>query len=240
MTLLIGAPEIGYALTVVALALALWGGAAAVTAAFVAQSALAALVQRSATDGGCVVDVAMLDAFAYFDTPDLFAGHQEPGRTDDRVLRMLRAPRALQTADGWIVVAPTTGQQLKRAMTAAGLEQQLGELRSLADAIAVSERFFELLAPRMRERSTADWTAVFAEADVPASAVMTKAEHLDDEQVAHNAIYRVVPDPTMGTIRRPRHPALFDGAPVDTDDLACPTLDSGRPAGAHHSPTTDQ
>jgi crotonobetainyl-CoA:carnitine CoA-transferase CaiB-like acyl-CoA transferase len=125
-------------------------------------------------------------------------------------------------------------------MTAAGLEEQLGELRSLPDVIAVSERFFELLAPRMRERPTTVWTAVFAEADVPASAVMTKAEHLDDEQVAHNAIYRIVPDPTIGSIRRPRHPALFDGAPVETDDLPCPALDSGRPAGADHSPTTDQ
>jgi crotonobetainyl-CoA:carnitine CoA-transferase CaiB-like acyl-CoA transferase len=210
-----------------------------ITAAFVAQSALAALVQRSATGGGCVVDVAMLDAFAYFDTPDLFAGHQEPGRTDDRVLRMLRAPRAMQTADGWLVVAPTTGQQLKRAMTAAGLEHKLGELRSQPDAISVSQRFFELLAPRMRERSTADWTAVFAEADVPASAVMTKAEHLDDEQVVHNAIYRVVSDPMVGLVRRTRHPALFDGAPVETDDLPCPTLDSGRLAPTDLSLTTE-
>ena len=96
-----------------------------VTATFVAQSALggARPAQRDRARG-CVVDVAMLDAFAYFDTPDLFAGHQQPGRTDDRVLRMLRAPRAMQTADGWLVLAPTTGQQIKRAMTAAGLEEQ--------------------------------------------------------------------------------------------------------------------
>jgi crotonobetainyl-CoA:carnitine CoA-transferase CaiB-like acyl-CoA transferase len=211
-----------------------------VTAAFVAESALAALVQRGVTGRGCVVDVAMLDAFAYFDTPDLFAGHQEPGRTDDRVLRMLRAPRAMQTADGWLVVAPTSGQQVKRAVVAAGLEHKLGELRSQPDAIAVSELFFELVAPRVGERTTAEWTAIFAEADVPASAVMTKAEHLEDEQVAHNAIYRIVADPTMGSVRRPRYPALFDGAPVETDDLPCPAIDSGRSAGRDHSPTTEQ
>ena len=210
-----------------------------VTAAFVAQSALAALVQRGATGRGCVVDVAMLDAFAYFDAPDLFVGHQDPGRTDDRVLRMLRAPWAMQTADGWLVVAPTTGRQVKQAMVAAGLEDKLDELRSQTDAIAVSERFFELVGPRMRERTTAEWTTAFAEADVPASAVMTKAEHLADEQVAHNAIYRIVPDPTLGSVRRPRHPALFDGAPVETDDLPSPAIDSGRLAGSDHSPTTE-
>ena len=203
-----------------------------VSASFVAQSALAALVQRGTTSRGCVVDLAMLDAFAYFDAPDLFTGHQQPGTTDERVLRMLRAPRALQAADGWIVVAPTTGRQLKRAMTAAGLEDKLDDLRSQPDPTSVSRRFFELMEPRVRERSVADWTAAFAEADVPASAVMTKAEHLDDAQVVHNAIYRIVDDPVLGSTRRIRHPALFDGTPVETDDLPCPTLsaDADEPA----------
>ena len=69
-------------------------------------------------------------------------------------------------------------------------------------------------------------------ADVPASAVMTKAEHVEDEQVMHNAIYRTVPDPTLGMARRPRHPALFGGKPVETDDLPSPALDSGCVAGS--------
>ena len=198
-----------------------------VSASFVAQSALAALVHRSSTQRGCVVDLAMLDAFAYFDTPDLFAAHQEPGKSDARVLRMLRAPRALETADGWIVLAPTTGQQIKRAMIAAGLEDQRAELRSQPDAIAVSHRFFELMAPRMMLRTAAEWAATFAEADVPASVVMTKAEHIDDAQVVHNAIYRVVDDATLGRARRTRHPALFDGEPVETDDLPSPALNAG-------------
>ena len=205
-----------------------------VSASFVTQSALAALVQRAATQRGCVVDLAMLDAFAYFDAPDLFSGHQQPGTTDDRVLRMLRAPKVLQAADGWIVVSPTTGQQIKRALIAAGLEDKLDDLRSQPDPTAVSKRFFELMAPRVRERTLAEWAAAFAEADVPASAVMTKAEHLADAQVVHNAIYRIVDDPVLGRARRIRHPALFDGAPVETDDLPCPPLS----VGADESATT--
>jgi len=141
---------------------------------------------------------------------------------------MLRAPKVMQAADGWIVVSPTTGQQIKRALIAAGLEDKLADLRSQPDPTAVSKRFFELMAPRVRERTLAEWAAAFAEADVPASAVMTKAEHLDDAQVVHNAIYRIVDDPVLGSARRIRHPALFDGEPVETDDLPCPTLDSAR------------
>jgi crotonobetainyl-CoA:carnitine CoA-transferase CaiB-like acyl-CoA transferase len=195
-----------------------------VTASFVAQSALAALVQRGRTGEGAVIDVAMLDTFAYFDGPDLFAGHQRPGTHTAKVDEMLAAPRTLPTADGWVVLAPVSGQQIKRALTAAGLESSIEELKAIADPVASSHRFFELFGDHLRDRTTDEWMKIFAEADVPASAVLSKAEHLDDPQVVHNEVYRVVDEPGFGPVRRVRHPALFDGEPVDTDDLPPPPL----------------
>jgi cytochrome c-type biogenesis protein CcmF len=70
MTLLIGAPEIGYALTVVALALALWGGAAAVTAARAGRPALLASAERAAVGVWALITGCMLvlvHAFLTFD-----------------------------------------------------------------------------------------------------------------------------------------------------------------------------
>ena len=195
-----------------------------VTASFVAQSALAALVQRGRTGQGAVIDVAMLDTFAYFDGPDLFASHQRPGMHADQVDRMLAAPRTLPTADGWVVLAPVSGQQIKRALTAAGLGSAIEELKAIADPVASSQRFFELFGDHLRTRTTDEWMRIFAEADVPASAVLSKAEHLEDEQVVHNRVYRVVDEPGVGPVRRLRHPALFGGEPVDTDDLPSPPL----------------
>lgn len=195
-----------------------------VTASFVTQSVLAALVQRGRTSEGSVIDVAMLDAFAYFDGPDLFAGHQRIGAHEAQIDRMLAAPRTLPTADGWVVLAPVSGQQIKRALAAAGLESAASELKSFTDPVAASRRFFELFGDHLRTRTTDEWMRIFAEADVPASAVLTKAEHLDDAQVVHNGIYRVVDEPGAGPVRRLRHPALFDGDPVDTDDLPTPPL----------------
>ena len=84
---------------------------------------------------GRVVDIADADVSVYFDVPDLFAAHQVPGQDDARVLRMLRAPCPLATADGWIVLAPVSGRQIKRALTAAGLEDSLDEMRSQPDPI---------------------------------------------------------------------------------------------------------
>jgi crotonobetainyl-CoA:carnitine CoA-transferase CaiB-like acyl-CoA transferase len=155
---------------------------------------------------------------AYFDAPDLFTGHQQPGKTDDRVLRMLRAPKVMQAADGWIVVSPTTGQQIKRALIAAGLEDKLADLRSQPDPTAVSKLFFELMGPRVRERTLAEWTVAFAEADVPASAVMSKAEHLEDNtfytvtatrQASTYLFHYVGSFPAVGTwAQKVLHPAV--------------------------------
>lgn len=195
-----------------------------VTASFVAQSVLAALVQRGRTGEGAVIDVAMLDAFAYFDVPDLFADHERVDDDGGHVGRMLAAPRTLPTADGWVVLAPVSGRQIKRALAAAGLESAIDELKAIPDVAASSHRFFELFGDHLRTRTTDEWMRIFAEADVPASAVLTKAEHLADPQVAHNGVYRVVDEPGVGPVRRLRHPALFNGEPVDTDDLAPPSL----------------
>ena len=68
--MLIGAPEIGYALTVVALGLALWGGAAAVTAARAGRPALLASAERAAVGVWALITGCMLvlvHAFLTFD-----------------------------------------------------------------------------------------------------------------------------------------------------------------------------
>jgi crotonobetainyl-CoA:carnitine CoA-transferase CaiB-like acyl-CoA transferase len=67
---------------------------------------------------------------------------------------------------------------------------------------------------------------LFADADVPVSRVLNMQEHLDDEQVAHNGLYRSVPAVGTKRERRARYPALFDGAPISTDDLPVPGTDA--------------
>jgi crotonobetainyl-CoA:carnitine CoA-transferase CaiB-like acyl-CoA transferase len=59
---------------------------------------------------------------------------------------------------------------------------------------------------------------------VPASRVLTLEEHFDDPQVAHNRLYGEMDEPHLGRIRRARHPALFNGEPIERDDRAVPEL----------------
>ena len=195
-----------------------------VTAMVATQSILAALVHRdrSGAGAGAVVDVSMVDSMAYFLAPDLLGDHLVVGEPEPGVARHIAAARPLRTQDGWIVISPVSGQQMKGALSAVGHPEWGEQLRAAATATGMIERFYELIETVLTGRSTADWERAFAEADVPASAVLSFGDHLADPQVAANGTYREVDDPRLGRVRNLRHPALFDGAPTDTDDLGVP------------------
>nr|MDQ2724896.1 CoA transferase [Actinomycetota bacterium] len=195
------------------------------SAMFAAQAAMAALVSRATTGSGAIVDLAMIDALAYFDGPDLLAGKALLDGPDHDVIGHLGDMRPLRTEDGWLLVSPVSGRQLKRALEAAGRPGAVADLRSLADARAITSTFLAMLAEVLPSRPTAAWEQVFAAADVPASAVLSVDEHLADSQLAHNATFEVTDQPVLGRVRKVRHPALFDGAPAETAALPAPLLD---------------
>ena len=195
-----------------------------VTAMMATQSVLAGLVHRDRSgDGeGAVVDVSMLDSMAYFLGPDLLGDHLVVGAPEPGVARHIAAARPARTQDGWMVVSPVSGAQMKGALVAVGHPEWGEQLRAAATATEMIERFYELIEPVLLTRTTSEWEHAFAAADVPASAVLSYGDHLADPQVASNGTYRVVDDPVLGRVRTLRYPALFDGAPTDTDDLPIP------------------
>lgn len=196
------------------------------SAMYAAQSAMAALVSRGMTGSGAVVDVAMMDALAYFDGPDVLAGKALLDGPDYDVIGHLGDMRPLRTEDGWLLVSPVSGRQLKRALEAIGRPDGIVVLLGLSDARAVTSTFLDLLAEALPSRPTAAWEEVFAGADVPASAVLSIDDHLADRQLAHNATFEVTAHPILGRVRRVRYPALFDGAPAPTAGLPAPLLDA--------------
>jgi crotonobetainyl-CoA:carnitine CoA-transferase CaiB-like acyl-CoA transferase len=196
-----------------------------VTGVFAAESIIAALYQRSVTNVGAVVDVAMLDAMAYFNGPDLFAGGIREEGFEPDVMRHISAARPLATKDGWILVSPVSGRQLKGLLVAVGHPEWVAELRTLGDALTILNELNRLIAPVLLERTSAEWEEIFRDADVPASAVFSIQQHFEDVQVEHNRLYRHLDDPHLGPIRRLRFPVLFNESPVTTDDLAVPPLE---------------
>ena len=179
-----------------------------VTAAFVAQAIMAALLQRDATGYGGVIDVSMLDALAYFMGPDLLA---ERTLVDDAhgrppMAEQLSAVRCVPTSDGWVLVSPVRAKQLKGMAAAAGHPEWVDELRGESDPGKRTSRIYDLVAGVTPSATTAEWLKRFEGHDVPAAPVLDLDQHLADPQVEHNRTYAYYDHPQLGRVRQARYP----------------------------------
>jgi crotonobetainyl-CoA:carnitine CoA-transferase CaiB-like acyl-CoA transferase len=180
-----------------------------VTASFAAQAGLAALVRRQTTGDGSIIDISLLDSFAYFNFPDLLTERTILSEHDRPPLNAQnRSVRPVPTKDGWLMVNPVRGIQLKRALEAFGRADAIAEMKAL-DNSSATYRFFVIAEEAAAARTTAEWLEILAEHDVPAAPVLDFDAHFTDPQVVHNETYVEISDPRFGPIRQPRFPARF-------------------------------
>ena len=182
-----------------------------VAAAFVAQGVLAGLLSRATTGRGGPHEVSMLDAMAYFNFPDL-CQH----RTFRDLQPDLEFPPStlVATADGWLALSPVRGSQLAATVTALGHPEWVQELKEAPTPAAVIGRMVELIEPELARRTTRECEELFREAEVPAAAVASIDEHLQDPQSLHNRLYGVMDTPS-GPARWVRYPLRVDGERLD-------------------------
>ena len=98
-------------------------------------------------------------------------------------------------------------------------------------------RFWELLLQRTRQKSLADWEAIFArDNNVFAEVYRTGAKLLDHPQIVHNGQATVIEDPVLGPVRQPAPLVRFLDDPI-TLDRSAPALDEqGREVRAELAP----
>lgn len=83
----------------------------------------------------------------------------------------------------------------------------VGEDSSYARREDVNER----IAKHMGQRTTEEWSAVFAQSKVWFAPVNTYAEIVDDPQVRHNKSVIEIEHPRAGAVKLLGHPVLYDG-----------------------------
>jgi crotonobetainyl-CoA:carnitine CoA-transferase CaiB-like acyl-CoA transferase len=174
---------------------------------FTVQGVLAALHARERTGEGDRVTVPMLNALSYFDSPDLleadtFLDEPETGRRADPFI-------PARAADGYLVIAPTTGAQIKRTLEVAGHPEWRNELMAYRDRNQILQALVGLIEPVLATATVAEWLDRFQRADVPASAVLDVGGHLTDPHVVHNQVYQVYSHPERGRMRAARYPVGF-------------------------------
>ena len=80
---------------------------------------------------------------------------------------------------------------------------------------------FDRIEPLLRTDSTREWLRKFKEFDVPATELLTMDEHFHDDQTLHNLIYEEHAT-SIGSIRRVRYPARFEGRILPAIPVASP------------------
>jgi crotonobetainyl-CoA:carnitine CoA-transferase CaiB-like acyl-CoA transferase len=197
---------------------------------FTVQAVLAALHARERTGLGDRVTVPMLDSLAYFDFPDLLEGEtfiDEPGTG-----RRAGAYTAARALDGYLVLAPTTGAQIKRTLEVVGHPEWRDQLARHSDRTEFMGGLTDLIEPVLQTASVGEWLDRFGQADVPAAPVVDIAGHLQDPHVLHNRVYQEYSHPERGRVRVARYPIRFAGsAPVAAGPYPEPGQDNAELLG---------
>ena len=176
---------------------------------------LSHLQSCAATGRGGYIDVSMLE-FQISIMENAFARFLNLGETPRRLgsRHPLIAPfQAFPTSDYPIAVCVDTDAQWKRLCGVLSLEHLVGQPEFLTGSIrnANHSALEPILMEEFRKRDRAEWLKLLEEADVPASAINSMADAVEDPQVRHRGILHEVP---AGSNRR------FVGLPFQTEQLS--------------------
>jgi len=199
----------------------------------VAYAILAALFHKARSGEGQEVEVPMLETMASFLLLEhLSAGALQP--TDsamgyDRALAPHRRPYA--TRDGYMAVMPYSTGHWQRFFRAAG-RPEMAEDPRVVDTGERSRHIGELygmIADLIATRTTAEWTRILDEADIPNVRVQSIDDLPDDPHLKATGFFVDYDHPTEGTVRTTASPTLFSATPA--------TLHRAPPLLGEHSET---
>ena len=148
----------------------------------------AALFQRTRTNMGQYIDMAMLDVALILQashvTDYCHSGHH-PKRNGNK-LRF--APQcAYQTKDGMLQIAASNGRQHERFFRALGNPEE-AERSSLAERYERFDEKYRFVAEKMMEKTADEWEAYLQSKHVPAARVRELREAVADPHVAHRGV----------------------------------------------------
>ena len=176
-----------------------------VSGLFAAQGVLAALVARSNTGQGQVVDIGMLDATAAlltYQAGNYFATGDVPGRLGNRHPTI--APyETFATADGDLALAVGNDGLWQAFCRAAELPDLGADARFATNALRVAnyDALKARLDPAFASRTRADWTARLVAHGVPCGGVRAIDEVFADPQTVHREMVATVPHATLGQVK---------------------------------------
>jgi crotonobetainyl-CoA:carnitine CoA-transferase CaiB-like acyl-CoA transferase len=189
-------------------------------AMFAVQAILAALVARERTGRGQRIELSMFETMTFLLTYDatmyLNTGVVPRGWGTGHAYHV--PWQAFETRDGWLVVATREEVFWKKFCSAIGrpdLAEDPRYARNL-DRLENRTELVPLLEARLRERSTAEWLAIFKAEEVPAAPVNDLGQALADPTLAENNGIVDVPYAPLGSVRMLANPIRLSDTPIQT------------------------
>ena len=186
----------------------------------VALAMMMALYRRERTGLGEFVEVPMFEGMAAFTLVEHLydATFDEPGAVPGYPRVLTRQRKPYRTSDGYICTLPYTDRHFRRFFEITGHLELIDDPRfaSIAARLANIEQVYGILADIIAQRSTAEWTELMRQADIPCMHINSLEELLTDPHLAAVDFFRREVHPTEGPIRHYATPFRFQGATPDT------------------------
>jgi crotonobetainyl-CoA:carnitine CoA-transferase CaiB-like acyl-CoA transferase len=180
---------------------------------------IAALFLRERTGVGQHVEVPMFETMAELVLSDHMGGHLfDPPAGDfgyNRALTPNRRP--LRTLDGYVCVLLYTEKHWERFFEIVGQQDRYAGDPRLSDPDVRRREYdaaYGVVAEIVATRSSAEWLAALAAADIPVVPLEDVADLLEDEHLRATGFFTAEAHPSEGTLRSVRRPLRFGGAPA--------------------------
>ena len=188
-----------------------------VTAITVVYAISMALIHKLRTGRGQEVEVPMFETMAAFNLFEHFYGlTYDPPRGQSGYPRLFSPDRRpYATRDGYIGVLPYTDQQWQAIFRIAGREELADnpKYRSLAARLANIDTLYAELAHLLKDRTTAEWLDILDAANVPAMAVLSPEDLIENPHLEAIDFWHLQEDEELGNLRFPGIPIQFSDSP---------------------------
>jgi len=182
-----------------------------------AQMIMLALYKRATTGVAEAIEVPMFENMAAFVLSEhLGQLSYAPGRGEPGDMRLLdRGARPIPTKDGHICISANTDAQAFALFRAIGRPELCDDPRfnSIKARYDNVSEYFQLREAALREKTTAEWVAIFEAADVPAGPSHTLESLFADEHLSDVGMLQAREHPEEGTL-------IDIGLPNRSDGLA--------------------
>ena len=183
---------------------------------YAANAVSAALVHRERTGRGPAVEVPMFEVFTQFVLNDHLAGYTFDPPLGDAYYNRLMTPhrRPYATSDGHLCVLIYNDKQWQSFFKLIGEEDRLTSdsiFATHSQRAANIDAVYAFVAGVMREKTTAEWTRLLADADIPDAPLNTVQALLGDAHMSDVGFFQPVDHPTEGRLLAMGVPSNWSG-----------------------------